>query len=307
MFLEIKHLRTLKTLHDSGSLVAAASRLHLTQSALSHQLKGLEELCGASLFFRKSRPLTFAPAGQRLLALAEQILPAIQAAERDLARLGSGAAGRLNIVIECHSCFEWLMPTMDRYRENWPEVEMDLTLGFSFEPLPALLRGDVDLVITSDPVDIGGLCYQPLFAFQALLAMANDHALCQKSWIEPEDLRHEMLITYPVERSRLDIFNYFLEPAGVEPAGQRTSELTVMMLQLVASHRGVCALPNWALAPYLERAYVAARPLGKEGIWTTLHAALRKEEEHLPYLIDFLETARDVSFKTLKGIKAAPD
>lgn len=303
MYLELKHLRTLKTLRDSGSLVAAAALLHTTQSALSHQIKTLEEQWGIALFVRKSRPLAFTQAGQRLLALAEKILPEIQAAERDLARLSSGKAGRLNIVIECHSCFQWLLPTMDRYRDHWPEVELDLTLGFHFEPLPALARGDVDLVITSDPQDEGEFGYESLFQFQALLALSNDHPLCAKPWIGPEDLRDEVLITYPVDRGRLDVYKYFLDPAGVEPRGQRTSELTAMIVQLVASRRGVSALPNWALAEYLERRYVAARPLGENGIWGTLYAAVREDQRNLAYMEDFMETARGVSFETLKGIK----
>ncbi len=305
MYLELKHLRTLTMLSRTGSLGAAAKRLHLSQSALSHQLRALEEYLGMPLVLRTTRPFAFTPAGKRLLALAEQILPAVQAAERDLARLRSGQAGRLFIVVECHSCFEWLLPTMDAYREAWPEVEMDLTLGYSFDPLPALVRGDVDLVITSDPNPLAGIVYEPLFAFQALLAMAKDHPLAAKRWIEPQDLRDQVLITYPVERERLDVFRKFLDPAGVQPASHRTCELTAMMLQLVASHRGVCVLPNWALAEYLARDYVAARPLGPQPVWGTLYAALRQAESGLAYCQEFLETAREKSFRNLRGIRVA--
>ncbi|HHJ39150.1 MAG: XRE family transcriptional regulator [Methylothermaceae bacteria B42] len=306
MNIEIKHLRTLKMLQQTGSLVGAAQRLHLTQSALSHQLKALEDICGSALFIRKSRPLVFTPAGKRLLALADLVLPALQAAERDLSRLNGGQSGRLFIVIECHSCFEWLLPAMDVYREAWPEVEMDLTLGFSFEPIPALLRGDVDFVVSSDPVSIPGVAYEPLFAFQVMLALAKNHPLLEKSVIVPSDLQDQTLITYPVERERLDIFKNFLDPAGINPAGHRTCELTAMMLQLVASRRGVCALPNWALAEYLVRDYVATRPLGPQPMWGTLYAAIRQDERDLSYMKEFLETAREVSFKNLKGIRVAP-
>ncbi len=303
MYLELKHLRTLSTLRRCGSLMAAAERLHLTQSALSHQLKALENQIGASLVIRKSRPVTFTPAGKRLLALADLVLPQVQAAERDLARFGGGKAGRIFIVIECHSCFDWLLPAMDVYREAWPEVEMDLTLGFSFEPLPALLRGDVDLVISSDPRSLAGIVFQPLFSFEVLLAMAKDHPLASKECIEPGDLADQVLITYPVERKRLDVFTRILDPAGVQPAGHRTCELTAMMLQLVASRRGVCVLPNWALAEALARGYVAARPFAPEPVIATLYAAVREEERALAYMDEFMATARAVSFRHLKGIR----
>jgi LysR family transcriptional regulator for metE and metH len=297
MYLELKHLKTLSVLRETGSLGAAAKKLHLTQSALSHQLKALEESLGLPLVLRTVRPLKFTPAGERLLALAAQVLPAVQAAERDLARFKHGRAGRLYLVVECHSCFEWLLPTMDAYREAWPEVEMDLTLGYSFDPLPALLRGDVDLVITSDPKPLTGIVYEPLFPFQVLLAMAKDHPLTAKPWIAPQDLSDQVILTYPVERERLDIFCKFLDPAGVQPAGHRTCELTAMMLQLVANRRGVCALPDWALAESLKRGYLAARPLGPKPLHGTLYAALRQEESQLAYFQEFLALAKQRSDK----------
>jgi LysR family transcriptional regulator, regulator for metE and metH len=300
--LDLRTLRTFTALREGGSLVAAAARLHLTQSALSHHIKALEHQFGTALYVRKSRPLRFTPAGERLLALADEVLPRVSAAEQELRQIAQGQSGRLHIAIECHSCFEWLMPAMDEYRRAWPDIEMDLSLGFSFEPLPALTMGDIDLVVTSDPQPILELDYQSLFGYQALLAMAPDHRLATRAWIEPQDLRAETLITYPVKRKRLDIFTRFLDPAGIEPAAVRTSELTVMMMQLVASRRGVAALPNWALMEYADRGYVVARPLGESGMWGTLYAATRPEDARLAYMRDFLRIARHRSYTTLKGI-----
>lgn len=304
MFLELRHLRTLAALRDTGSIAQAAERLHLTQSALSHQTKALEDYYGLSLFVRKTRPLRFTPAGQRLLSLADQVLPAVESSERDMGRLAGGEAGRLHLAIECHSCFEWLMPTMDAFRDNWPEVEMDILMGFSFAPLPALGRGDVDLVVTSDPIDDPAIAYLPLFSYQGMLAMANTHPLARREWIAPQDIAGQTLIMYPVERERMDVFKYFLDPAGVEPAAIRTTELTAMILQLVASSRGVAALPSWVLTEYLARNYVSARPLGEQPFWCRLFAAVRKADQELPYMRDFVATARNTAFRVLHSIRA---
>ncbi len=306
MFLKLKHLRTLRTLHDTGSLVGAAQRLHLTQSALSHQIKTLEDHLALPLFIRKSRPLRLTEAGRRLLAGADDVLPRVRRLEQELERLVRGTVGRLHIAIECHSCFEWLLPTLDAYRNDWPEVEIDLTLAFPFAPLPALLRGDIDLVITTDPPHHADIHATPLFAYQALLAMARNHILAHHDLILPADLAGETLITYPVERERLDIFRHFLNPADVSPAHIRTTELTVLMLQLVASGRGVCALPNWALAEHLDRDYVSARPLGADGMWGTLYAAVRTGEADHPPIKAFLATARCTCFASLPGILPPP-
>ncbi|SDM27703.1 transcriptional regulator, LysR family [Franzmannia pantelleriensis] len=303
--LELRHLRTLIALRDAGSLVEAAERVHLTQSALSHQLKDLEERLGSPLFLRKTRPVEFTRAGQRLLALAEQILPQVRMAERDLARLAGNEQGRLHMAIECHSCFQWLMPTIDYFRDNWPEVEVDIPGGHHFDPLPALAREQLDLVITADPQPLPGVHYEPLFRYQGLLAVAKQHRLAGRAWITPDDLAEETLITYPVEHARLDVFSQFLDPAGVEPQEIRTAELTIMMMQLVASGRGVCALPNWALTEYLERDYVRGVALGEDGMWSTLFAAIREETRDAPWMEDFLRTARETSFAVLEGVKPA--
>ncbi|SDS49907.1 transcriptional regulator, LysR family [Halopseudomonas xinjiangensis] len=302
--LEIRHLKTLVALREADSLVEAAERLHLTQSALSHQLKDLEERLGLPLFVRKSRPVRFTSAGLRLLRLADKMLPELRQAERDLHRLAGGQAGRLHMAIECHSCFQWLMPTIDQFRNAWPDVEVDFASGYFFAPLPALARGDLDLVVTSDPQEIPGVTYVQLFTYEALLAVSNQHPLASRSHVLPPDLSDETLICYPVERERLDVFKHFLDPAGVEPASIRNAELTVMMLQLVASGRGVCCLPNWAVAEYAQRGYVTARRLGDTGLFGTLYAAVRADMLESAYLQDFLLTAKDISFSTLDGVRA---
>lgn len=303
--LDIKHLRTLAALRDGGTLVEAARRMHLTQSALSHQLKDLEDRLGVPLFQRKTRPLRFTRAGLELLQLADAILPQLRQAERNLQKMSGSHSGRLHMVIECHSCFEWLMPAINHFRDHWPEVEIDLSTSFHFEPIPALIRGDVDLVITSDTDHHPDVYYQPLFRYQSVLALANQHPLTAKQCIQPQDLRQETLIHYPVERQRLDVFEHFLNPTGVEPKETRQTELTLMIVQLVASGRGVACLPNWALQPYLDSGLISARPLGNNGIWPTLYAAVREDQLDSPFIQDFFQQALETCFRDLQGILPA--
>lgn len=300
--LEIKHLRTLAALRDSGTLVEAAKRLHLTQSALSHQLKDLEGRLGTELFMRKTKPVRFTRSGLELLALADSTLPQIRQTERNIQKLSGSRSGRLHMVIECHSCFDWLMPAINSFREHWPEVEIDLSTSFNFEPIPALLRGDIDLVITSDPQHQNHVHYQPLFRYQSLLAVANQHSLAQKNNIQPQDLQNETLIHYPVNRQRLDIFEYFLNPSGIEPRSTRQCELTLMIVQLVASGRGVACLPSWALQNYSDAQLITTKPLGNSGLWPTLYAAVREEQINTPYIEDFFQQTHETCFKELVGI-----
>ncbi len=301
--LELRHLRALSAIRQGGSLVAAAERLHLTQSALSHQIKEIEGQFDISLLHR--RPLRFTPAGERLLALADAVLPLCRDAERDIARIRGGRQGRLVMAIECHSCFEWLMPALDRFRRDWPDVELDFAGGFREDAQDSLRQGDLDLVVTSNPGTHPDIACLPLFRYESVLLVAPDHPFAARPWIAPEDLRPETLVAYPIDPDRLDVLRYFLHPAGVEPARVRTTELTLMAVQLAAGGRGVTALPNWAAAEFLARGWVKAVRLGPEGVWCTLYAAVRAADRELAFLSDFLATARETCFNHLQGIRAA--
>ncbi len=292
MILETRHLRLISAINETGNLARAADRLHVTQSALSHQIKGLEGSLGLSLYLRNSKPLRLSPAGRKLLALAEDVLPRLDQGARELKRMAGGETGRLFIAIECHACYEWLLPVLERFREKWPEVDVDILLGASFDGLPALRRGDVDLVVSSDPEDLPDVTFEPLFDYEALLVAAPSHPLADKAFIEPRDLEGETLITYPVDRNRLDVFTLFLGPAGVEPAATRRVELTAVIRLLVASRRGVAVLPDWVVLEPGKESRLVAKPLTESGLKRTLFAAIRQVDDASPFLLDFINEAR---------------
>lgn len=301
--LEIRHFRTLAALRDTGSLVRAAQLLNLTQSALSHQIKLLEDHFGLALFERKSVPPQFSVAGMRLLELADKVLPLIGEAERDLARLSLGRAGQLRIVVECHTCFDWLMPAMDAFRQRWPEIELDIVSGFHPDPIALVLQDRAEVAIVSEQDPAERVDYHPLFRFEIMALLANDHPLTAKSHLTARHFADQTLITYPVPDDMLDLVRQVLQPAGVEPARRRTTELTVAMLQLVASGRGIATLPLWAVQGYLDRGYVTARPVGKKGLTGELHMACTAATSKQAWLGDFVQITRESCFKSLPGIE----
>ncbi|WP_192888975.1 LysR substrate-binding domain-containing protein [Vibrio bathopelagicus] len=300
--IELKHLRTLTTLRDSGSLTATATSLHLTQSALSHQLKDLEARIGGQLFLRKTRPVKFTSEGEILLKLADEIQPRIAKAENELASLKEDVNGRLHMAIECHSCFQWLMPALKEYQIAWPSVTLDFSSGFGFEPLPALMAGELDLVITSDIQPRSEVHYEPLFDFEMRLITAINSPLADKQSIEPQDLSDITMLSYPVQKQRLDVVKHFLQPAGVEPKKWKQADNTLMLVQMVSAGLGVAALPNWAISEFSRQGLIASKPLGK-GLSRRLFAAVRNSEKDKRYLQAFFSTARQQSKSHLDGIE----
>lgn len=302
-FLELRHLRTLTALQETGNLARAAQLLNVTQSALSHQIKFLEERYGSPLFERKSSPLKFSAIGERLLLLASQILPEVEQAERDLLRLSQGGGGTLRIVVECHTCFDWLMPAMDVFRQRWPDVELDIVSGFHPDPVALILQNRAEVAIVGEPDSADPVVYHPLFRYEMLALIAKQHRLAERSHLEAQDFADEVLISYPIPDDMLDIMRQVLIPAGITPAGRRTSELTVAMLQLVASGRGIATLPMWTVQSYLDKGYVSAKHVTKQGLHAHLYMASTPEVSQRPWMQDFVRITRESTFKTLPGIE----
>jgi LysR family transcriptional regulator for metE and metH len=301
MHIEFRHLRTIKAIHDTGGLGRAAESLNITQSALSHQIKGIEDQAGVELFVRRSKPLRLSAAGMKLLAAAEAILPQIAALEVEFDGLRLGKTGRMHIAIECHACFDWLFPVLEQFRKAWPEVDIDIRPGLAFDAMNALKREEVDLVITSDPEDATATDFTPLFDYSPVFLASSAHPLAEKAFVMPEDFRGQTLITYPVERTRLDIFTLMLLPAKVEPAAIRQVELTEIILLLVASNRGVAVLPDWVVGQVRYNSDYVTRPLTKGGMTRRMYAATRSEDTTLPYMAHLIRLARQEAVKLQRG------
>ncbi len=297
MHLEFRHLRTIKAIHEAGGLARAADLMNITQSALSHQVKGLEDQAGVELFVRRTKPLRLSAAGMRLLRLAEKVLPEIEALEDDFRNLQSGKAGRLHIAIECHACFEWLFPVLESFRKAWPDVDVDIRPGLAFDALPALKREEVDLVVSSDPEELDAVTFSPLFNYEPVFVASAQNPLAAKDFVVAEDFRDQMLITYPVDRARLDVFSQLLTPAKVEPRGVRQVELTAVILLLVASNRGVAVLPDWVVREVKYHSDYVTRPLTETGLTRTLYAATRDEDTTKPFMAHLLRLAKTIPVK----------
>jgi len=301
--LEMRHLDTLIAIAETGSVTRASERLSLSQSALSHQIKALEKEYGGEFFTRKTSPIQWSRLGERALGLSYDVIRTVADAERDMIRIQKGVSGQLRIAVECHSCFEWLMPAMDIFRSAWPEVEMDLISGFHADPGGLLDEGRADLVIISQKSRRKETIFAPLFQFEMPCLLANDHPLSQKKYLTARDFELETLITYPIPQERMDLYRKILRPAGVTPQNTRQTEMTVAILQLVASKRGVTALPRWAVAQFLDNGYITELKISRNGLISELYAATRKDNADLAYIQDFIKMMKDTMGAMFQDVK----
>ena len=286
------HLAIVQEVEKQGTLTAAADVLCVTQSALSHSMRKLEAQLGTDVWLREGRSLRLTQAGQYLLAVANRVLPQLDLAEARLQQFAQGERGTLRIGMECHPCYQWLLKIVSPYLVAWPDVDVDVKQKFQFGGIGALFGYEIDMLVTPDPLFKSGLHFEPVFDYEQVLVVASDHALAQAEYVRPEDLAREVLITYPVAVDRLDVYTQFLLPKGVAPRRHKTIETTDIMMQMVASGRGVAALPRWLALEYAERMAVIPVKLGAKGIAKQIYLGARTAELHTDYLQAFIALAR---------------
>ena len=290
--LERTHLAIVQEVEKQGSLTAAAGVLCLTQSALSHSMKKLEQQLGTDIWLREGRSLRLTQAGSYLLAVANRLLPQLDLAEERMRQFAQGERGSLRIGMECHPCYQWLLKVVSPYLAAWPDVDVDVKQKFQFGGIGALFGYEIDLLVTPDPLFKPGLKFEPVFDYEQVLVVSRRHPLAEAPYVKPRQLAQEVLVTYPVETDRLDIYNQFLMPAGISPRRHKTIETTDIMLQMVASGRGVAALPRWLVEEYRGAMDIVPVRLGPRGIAKHIYLGARESDTDLDYLKAFVEQAR---------------
>ncbi|WP_432241304.1 LysR substrate-binding domain-containing protein [Herbaspirillum robiniae] len=301
--LEIRHLKTLQALKEAGNLLRAAALLNVTQSALSHQIKQLEDHHGTPLFERKSVPVRFTPAGERLLKLAASVLPQIDQTERDLARLQQDAGGKLRLAIGClPGTDDWLLPALDALRSRWPDVALEI-VSTPAADAPGLLREDrADLAIVADAIAHKHVDQHLLFGFELVALLSRGHALADKAHLEAQDFAGEALAVYPSPADLPEALRRLFKSAGVKPA-RRPAAAPLSLLQLVAGERGIAILPAWAAQGYADRGHAMVKRITAGGLPCTVHAACKPELSAKPWLADFLDILRRTAYLNLPEVQ----
>lgn len=290
--LERIHLEIIRAVEQHGSLTAAADKLHLTQSALSHTVRKLEEQLGTAIWHREGRSLRPTQAGEYLLSVAKRLLPQLAHTEERLRQFAQGERGTLRIGMECHPCYQWLLKIVAPYLTAWPAVDVDVIQKFQFGGIGALFGYEIDMLVTPDPLYKPGLTFEPVFDYEQVLVVGPQHPLHNAGHVQPRQLADETLITYPVETDRLDIYTQFLTPAGISPKRHKPIETTDIMLQMVASGRGVAALPRWLVEENTAKFDVTPVRLGRKGVAKQIFLGFRDVDADIDYLRAFVDLAR---------------
>lgn len=290
--IEPAHLKIMIALQEKGTLTQAADALCLTQSALSHQIRYLEKKLNVKLWQRYGRRLRLTAAGELLLHTAKQVMPLLTQTEHSLKAMGEGLQGVLRIGVECYPCHEWLTQVVASFLQSSPNIDIDIIRQFQFSGQEGLLNHHLDLLITPDINEHERLRNIALFDYELVLLVSEKHSLAKQTQVSAKQLKNEVLFSFPVEKQRLDIFRQFLWAEQIEPKAHKKIESLAIMLQMVEHQRGVCVLPEWLADSYSRQYNVRKLRLGEQGIYSTLYATVKIEEQTIPYINQFIKLAK---------------
>lgn len=292
MHLEVRHLRLIHSIAEAGSVTRAGDRLHLTQSALSHQLRDIEEKLGVALFKRVNKKMILTPAGGRVLSAAQRILEELTRAEADIRHIALNREAILRISTECQTCYHWLPPLLKTFSLKYPRIEVQIVVEATHDPHSALLDGKIDLALVSAPARNNRLKYEPLFRDELVVIVGQNHPLRSRLFVRAGDFVNEHLIVYSqVGDNR--VVQQVLVPAGVSPKRISSVQLTEAIVEMVMAGLGIAVLYRWSVAQHIDARRVFALPITKRGLFRQWSAATIKNKTRPEYLDAFVKLLAD--------------
>ena len=288
-FLDSRHLRLVAEIARTESVTRAADRLNVTQSAVSHQLRDIEERLGTPLFRRSGRRMLLTAAGRHLVDTADRVLEDIARAESAVTRLARNEAGEFRVCTQCYTGYHWLPPLLEVVRRRYPNVDVHIAAEHTMHAIAALLDGRLDLAIVNQTPGDRRIQIHPLFEDEQAAIVAPSHLWAKRAYVTPQDLAAERLYLYSRSIEDSYVVQQVMRPAGVAPSSATFLQLTEAIIEMVKAGMGVSVLPTWSIAPAIASGAVVAVRITKSGVYRQWNAATLAGAADSPFLGHFLQ------------------
>lgn len=285
--LEIKHLRMICAISDSGNMTRAADKLCISQSALSQQLKDIENKLGTDLFFRTRKKMILTKVGKQLQTTAIQVIDSVDQVEHTISQKMKGEKGELKVGTRCIFCYKWLPQVIHLFQAKFPNVEIEI--GSSTNLLEELESKRFDLVITGAIAPNMAYSTVSLFTDQLICIMPEDHPLANCHFIQLEDFGTYNFIS-DTDKSRNRFYQQILKPKNIEPKKFMNIGTPQAILEMVAAGLGISIFPRWAVAEALKTWKIVARPITPKGFPLTWHAVYLNHNNIPIYQQEFIRS-----------------
>jgi LysR family transcriptional regulator, regulator for metE and metH len=299
--MEIRHLRLIKSIVEEGSIAKAIDKLHLTQSALSHQLKEAEYQLGTKIFLRQNKKLILTKAGEKLYHTANDILTKLADTEKEIKSMVFGEVGEIRISTECYSSYHWLPSVLKQFHLLYPNIELKIVMEATHYPLQKLLNNELDIAVVSDPIKNDNINYIELFQDEMVMIVSENHSWTAKKYVVAEDFEAEHLLIHSLPLETVTVHQLFLAPAKISPRKITPLPLTEASIEMVKADMGVMAMAKWAAQPYLKSNSIRAIKIGRNGLKRKHYIAFIKNKTYPDYFThfnQFLQTEINLQWNT---------
>jgi LysR family transcriptional regulator for metE and metH len=287
--MEIRHLKLIKAIVEEGSITKAINKLHLTQSALSHQLKEAEYQLGTKIFLRQNKKLILTKAGEKLYQTANEVLVKLTDTEKEIKALVFGEVGEIRISTECYSSYHWLPSVLKQFHLLYPNIELKIVVEATHYPLQKLLENILDIAIISDPIKDDNIKYVELFQDEMVMVVSENHSWTNKKYVVAEDFKDEHLFIHSLPLETVTVHQFLLSPAKISPKKITPLPLTEASIEMVKAEMGVMSMANWAVQPYLRHNSLKTVKIGKNGLKRKHYIAFLNNKTYPGYFGDFIE------------------
>ena len=291
--MEIRHLRLIKTIAEEKGITKSLNKLFLTQSAVSHQLRDIEERIGCKIFYRSKNQWLLTPEGKILYDSAVKVIGEIDLAMDKVNGMREGHSGTIRISTGCYTTYHWLPGFLTRMKVLYPKLDVQIVVEATHRPLQNLLDNSLDLGITSDPADDKSLKYIELFKDEVMAVMSVNDEIARKKYLSAEDFKTQTLIIYSYPLETVSVYQHFLKPLKIMPKEIITIPLTEVALEMVKAGMGIMTMPKWAMKPFVSIPEIQLVKIGQKGLMRTHYAAIRHEDSDKKYIADFIENLKE--------------
>jgi DNA-binding transcriptional LysR family regulator len=261
--MEMSQLRAFRVVAETLNFTRAAERLHLTQSAISHQIKALESELGEPLFIRVNRGVKLSQAGEIALEYAERILDDAEALREQVSGAERALVGRVRAAAATQAFGHLFAALFESFMRANPSIELSFrTTASTEQTLADVLNGTTDVGFGSLPAYSPALQVTELFEDELVLVVGSRHRLARdgggaSTAVAAQEIERERLIMFERGTSIRRTTEEFCKRAGISPALALESNDTYFMKRMIEHGLGISLLPSWAVREEVEAGKLA--------------------------------------------------
>jgi len=291
--MEIKYFRLIKTIVEEGSIANSAEKLFLTQSALSHQLRELEERLGFKVFLRTRNKWQLTDEGIELYKLGNEILESIEKGFQNIEQLRTGSIGTIKVSTECYSFYQGLSTFIQKMGLLYPEINVDLILEATHQPIPKILSNEIDIAIITSKPENETLSSIEVYEDEIFAIMHQENPLSTKGFLDLNDFVNTHLIIHSFPLETVSVYEHFLKPNKIIPHKISAIPLTEVALEMVNANMGIICMPKWAIKSFKISDDLIFKRISRNGLKRTHHLVFRKSDKSKKYINDFISNFED--------------